>query len=167
MKAYWILVCLLISACQIPGPSADFDPNRDYSRYQSWQWHSTPFVYEATLSNALTESRIQEAIEQRLTAQGLVQQNPAALIVQVGLSEKTYQEQLITQVGAHLGNMGLYQTRNLEYPVLVIRVDLFEHKRLIWRHSAELLIDDKAHPSKRQAQIQQAINQILSQYPPR
>ena len=169
MKWFVVVMTLFISACQVTLPSADFDLNRDYSRYSTWQWHTQAFRYDDMSSEPLLEQRLKQAIDNVMIQRGLTRQAPAQLWLQVTLSQKTYQDQYTTQLGGYWGGMGLYQTRTVEYPVHVITLDLFDsqEQRLVWRNRVEFLQDDHAHPSLRERRVYQRVQTLLSQFPPR
>ncbi|PAA20099.1 DUF4136 domain-containing protein, partial [Pseudomonas fragi] len=61
------------------------------------------------------------------------------------------------------------ETRNVVYQVGTLQIDLIDAKdgKLVWRGSAEKVVDSSPTPAERSAAIQQAVTKILSTYPPK
>ena len=61
------------------------------------------------------------------------------------------------------------ETRNVVYQVGTLQIDLIDAKdgKLVWRGSAEKVIDTNPTPAERSAAIQEAVTTILSTYPPK
>lgn len=170
MRVALMMFSLLLSACQLSGKSADFDPARNYAGYQSWQWHAPAFSYAGDAAqNDLLEQRIAHTLTEQLAAKGLTHaQTQADLKVHVRIEHKVYEDSYTTQIGSHFGGLGLYETRTQQYPVQILTVDLLDGRdgRLIWRNQHEAFYDAYAHPNQRNQSIAQSLTRILQQYPP-
>lgn len=61
------------------------------------------------------------------------------------------------------------ETRNVIYQVGTLQIDLIDAKtgQLVWRGSAEKVIDDTPTPAERSAAIHNAVAKIFSDYPPK
>lgn len=176
---------LLLSACQTPQLQRDFDPNRDFAAYRSWSWQEPGVQYkpdDPRLNSDLTGQRIRAAVTEQLDQRGLrtAAANTAAdLKVKVWLIVDNRQQQVSTQVGGAWGNPwgggfwggpGYVETRNVDYQVATLQIDLLDGKdgKLVWRGSTEQIVrNNPANPSEREAEIRNSVAQILSQYPPR
>ena len=61
------------------------------------------------------------------------------------------------------------ETRNVVYQVGTLQIELIDAKdgKLVWRGSAEKVIDSSPTPTERSAAINEAVTKILSTYPPK
>ena len=59
--------------------------------------------------------------------------------------------------------------RNINYQVGTLQIDLIDAKtdQLVWRGSAEKVVDTSPTPAQRSAAIREAVSKILSDYPPK
>lgn len=171
MKALLVCVALLLSACQLSTPQPDYDTSQRFSQYQRFTWHNPAFRYEGAAQprqDDLLEARLKSAISTALQQKGLALAANAELSVQVGLSQRIEQQQLTTQIGGYWGASTLYQTRQYDYPMLVVSVDLIDQaeQRLIWRNTDEIPVVQSLSPQRRTEQITNLINKLFAQYPP-
>lgn len=176
---------LLLSACQTTQLERDFDLNRDFAAYRSWSWQEPAVQYkpdDPRLNSDLTGQRIRSAVSEQLEQRGLraaAANTPGDLKVQVWMIVDNRQQQISTQVGGGWGNQwgggfwggpSYIETRNLDYQVGTLQIDLLDGKdgKLVWRGSAEqVLRNPQPSPSEREASIRDTVAKVLSQYPPR
>ncbi|MCF6763511.1 DUF4136 domain-containing protein [Pseudomonas fragi] len=186
-------LALLLSACETMQVSHDYNPAVDFAKFRTWAWKEPAVQYQPNnpmLRSDLTEQRIVQAISGQLDQRGL---RPAAagskpdLQVQAWLIVANRQEQVVTNYGyggpwggpwggywggpweGYWGAPMYNETRNVVYQVGTLQIDLIDAKdgKLVWRGSAEKVIDSSPTPSERSAAINEAVTKILSTYPPK
>lgn len=178
-----LAVAALLSACAANQVNHDFDASRDFAAYRSWSWKDPALQYrpdDPRIKSDLTEQRIRQAVADQLDQRGL---RPAAgggkgdLSVQTYLIVEDRQQQVTTNYGGGWGGpwngywgAPMYnETRNVVYQVGTLQIDLIDAKdgRLVWRGSAEKIVDNSPTPAERSAAIHEAVNKILGNYPPK
>ena len=186
-------LALLLSACETMQVSHDYNPAVDFAQFRTWAWKEPAVQYQPNnpmLRSDLTEQRIVQAISGQLDQRGL---RPVAagskpdLQVQAWLIVANRQEQVVTNYGyggpwggpwggywggpweGYWGAPMYNETRNVVYQVGTLQIDLIDAKdgKLVWRGSAEKVIDSSPTPSERSAAINEAVTKILSTYPPK
>ena len=185
-------LALLLSACESMQVTSDYNPSVDFARFQTWAWKDPALQYQPNslmLKSDLTEQRIMQAVSSGLDQRGL---RPAAtgskpdLLVQTYLIVANRQEQIVTNYGyggpwggpwgyaggpweGYWGAPMYNETRNVVYQVGTLQIDLIDAKdgKLVWRGSAEKIVDNSPTPAERNAAIHEAVNKILANYPPK
>ncbi|MEB0205553.1 DUF4136 domain-containing protein [Pseudomonas sp. CCC3.1] len=186
-------LALLLSACESMQVSHDFNPAVDFAQFRTWAWKDPAVQYQPNnpmLKSDLTEQRIIQAVSSQLDQRGL---RPVAaggkpdLLVQTYLIVANRQEQVVTNYGyggpwggpwgvygggpwgGYWGPAAYNETRNVIYQVGTLQIDLTDAKdgRLVWRGSAEKVLNDSPTPQERSAAIREAVTKILNNYPPK
>ena len=170
---------LLLAACQGIQTERDYDPSRDFAAYRSWSWQEPALQYrpdDPRIKSDLTEQRIRQAVAAQLDQRGLraaPDGSAGALKVQIWLVVEQRQEQVSTSYGGYWGGYwggpAMTETRNLDYKVATLQIDLFDGKdgKLVWRGSAEQVMR-RTPPTlaEREEAIRRTVNDVLKQYPP-
>lgn len=173
---------LVLVACQTSGPRADFDLNRDFGQYQTWEWAEPAVTYapanDPRLSSDLTTQRIEEAVAAQLDVRGLrpaLEAGSADLKVRSSMVVETRRDNITTHYGGGWGYWGPYwggpgysQTRTVDYQVMTLQIDLLDAAdgRLVWRGSDSEVINDRLSPIDRSRAMHERAARILSNYPP-
>ena len=187
-------LALLLSACETMQVTHDYNPAVDFAKFQTWAFKPPALQYQPNspmLKSDLTEQRILQAVSSELDQRGL---RPAAagnkpdLLVQTYLIVANRQEQVVTNYGyngpwggpwaggywggpweGYWGAPMYNETRNIVYQVGTLQIDLMDAKsgKLVWRGSAEKIVDNSPTPAERSAVIREAVTKILSTYPPK
>jgi hypothetical protein len=185
MRLHLLLIpaLLLLGACQTTQLNRDFDPDRDFAAYRSWNWQEPAVQYrpdDPRLKSDLTEQRIRSAVAEQLDQRGL-RLAPAGSVgdlkVQVWLIVDQRQDQVTTHYGGfwggawngYWGGPGYSETRTLDYQTGTLQIDLYDNKdgKLVWRGSGQQIVrDNQANPGERSAKIRETVAKVLSQYPP-
>ncbi|MFR0674347.1 DUF4136 domain-containing protein [Enterobacterales bacterium AW_CKDN230030176-1A_HGKHYDSX7] len=175
---------LLLGACAAGNVSRDFDAGRDFAAYRTWAWQRPALEYrpdDPRIKSDLTEQRIREAIGSQLDQRGL---RPAQAGVPADMTVRAYlvvedRQQLVSNNygggwggywGGYWGGPMYNETRSVDYKVATLQIDLFDGRdgKLVWRGSAEHVVDESASgPQVRSQAIQKEVEQIMAQYPPR
>lgn len=172
-----ITVTILTSACQSQRVITDYDPSGKFSTYKYYDLqahHSRP--------HSIPQQKLHSAIERQLPSKGLVTSNaqfPADVNVKYELQLDSYQSSGINpqaRVGVGGGNRGFGYGVSLGFPLFggtksrtdaVVNIDIFDARtgQLVWW--AEKNISwDKAKPSQQSSEISEAVESMLSKYPP-
>ena len=185
MTARLLLVplLLLLAACQTTQLDQDFDKTRDFAAYRSFTWKEPALQYspdDPRIKSDLTEQRIRAAVSEQLDQRG-VRLAPAGgkgdVSVQAWLIVENRTDQVSTSYGGawggywngYWGGPAYTETRNVDYKVGTVQVDLFDAKdgKLVWRGSSEQIVrNNQNSPVERETAIRETVGKILSQYPP-
>ena len=187
-------LALLLSACETMQVTHDYNPAVDFAAFKTWSFKDPALQYRPNspmLKSDLTEQRIIQAVSSELDQRGL---RPVAagskpdLLVQTYLIVANRQEQVVTNYGyngpwggpwaggywggpweGYWGAPMYNETRNIVYQVGTLQIDLMDAKdgKLVWRGSAERIVNDSPTPAERSAAIREAVTKILSTYPPK
>ncbi len=174
---------LLLSACQSVQLERDFDPNRDFAAYRTWNWGEPAVQFspdDPRVASDLKRQRMRSAIAEQLDQRGLrpaPEGSEGDLQVQAWWIVDNRQQQISTHIGGGWGDPwhgGFWggpthvETRSVDYQVATLQIDLLDDGVLVWRGSAEQIRrNNPSSPAEREAAIRQTVAQILSQYPPR
>lgn len=174
---------LVLAACQSNQVQRDFDPQRDFSAYRSWDWKEPALQYrpdDPRIKSDLTEQRIRTAVSEQLDQRGL---RPAASGAQPDVRIQAWfivDQRTQQYTTASMGGWGspwhgfwggpMYnETRTINYQVGTLQVDFYDAKdgKLVWRGSAEqVLRDNPGGPKERTDMYRETVSKVLSQYPP-
>ena len=187
-------LALLLSACETMQVTHDYNPAVDFAAFKTWSFKDPALQYRPNspmLKSDLTEQRIIQAVSSELDQRGL---RPVAagskpdLLVQTYLIVANRQEQVVTNYGyngpwggpwaggywggpweGYWGAPMYNEVRNIVYQVGTLQIDLMDAKdgKLVWRGSAEKIVNDSPTPAERSAAIREAVTKILSTYPPK
>ena len=186
-------MALLLSACESMQVNYDYNPATDFAAFHTWAWQDPPVQYQPNnqmLRSELTEQRIMQAVTTQMDQKGLRPVAPGAkpdLLVHTWLIVANRQEQIVTNYGyggpwggpwggywggpweGYWGPPMYNETRNVIYQVGTLQIDLMDAKtgQLVWRGSAEKVVDDTPSPEERSAAIHKAVAKIFSDYPPK
>jgi hypothetical protein len=170
----------LLGGCQGPQVQHDFDPQRDFSAYRSWDWKEPALRHrpdDPRLHSDLTEQRLRSAVSEQLEQRGLRKAGAASeadLHVQAWLIVDERTQQFTSASGGAWGGMWggpmFVDTRTLHYRVGTLQLDFYaaDDGKLVWRGSAEqVLRDNPGSPEARAASLRERVDEILNHYPPR
>ncbi len=174
--AVWTLA-LALAACSSVQVNQDWDPSANFEGLKTWAWQgSTPVVTgNPRLDDPLLHARIQASIEKSLAEKGytkLTSGKPDFLVTyHVALQQKLDARTIYTGYGPSRGwyGVGGAQTIVDTYDVGTLLIDLIgpETKTVIWRGSGQSRIQELKTPLERQKRIQDAVDQVLAQFPPK
>jgi hypothetical protein len=163
-----VLVVAALVGCSTITTTVDYDKSEDFSKYRTYGWVGT-----GNLRNDLVEKRIVAAVDQQLAAKGLKKgENPDLLVAVHGrLSKETQITAYNTGwgYGYRRGGMGMSTATVKDVPVGTLILDLVDgkDKDLVFRGTATSTIDGSASPDDREKKIQEAVQKILENYPPK
>jgi len=179
--AFFVAVLILAASCSSVKISSDFDKTAGFSSYKTYA-----FTNEAkTLPglNDLNRNRILSAVETELAAKGFTksEDNPDVFI-DIQLKGEQKQTATATNSGGYggygygggyrYGWGGGFSTTTINYDTYVdgtLFVDMIDAKKnqLVWQGRGTKTVDPDASQKKREDNINYAVKQIFTKYPPK
>ncbi len=171
-----LLLCavLLAAGCSSVSVSHDFDSKVDFANLRTYGWLTTPestseSVQKELQTNSLIEGRVKKAVNQQLAAKGLKEtaQDPDFVVAfHTGVQDKTD----VQSWGYGYGYWGMRGggVSTIHYQEGTLILDFIDPKsdNLIWRGVGKKVVSERTTPEKSQKNIDQAVERILSKYPP-
>jgi len=176
---------LVIVSCSTVEVGYDFDPGQDFSELRSFDWMQAPpdAPRDPRIEgNTLFQKQVHEAVTRALEAKGfnrLTSGTPDFLVgyhasvdrrssVQVLNNQYGYAPGWGWGYGAGYAPYAYPSTYVYEYDEGTLIVDIVDAstRELVWRGSATDEVDFSASPEKRNAQLNDAVNKVLSNFPP-
>ena len=173
---------LALSACASIDVTTDFDPETDFARLRTFAWMegSGGGAGDPRVSGDLMDQRFRRAIESELVSKGMQKATSGRPDVfvgyQVALDDQIDYQTISTSYGSGWGYRGVYgggmvssQTVARAYTVGTLVIDVFDAARreLVWRGAGEGRVDAARNPQERQERINEAVTQILEDFPVR
>lgn len=176
----FVSLVTILSACATIKTGSHYDETADFSSYETFGWlNGKPYVYgdSGTSVSALTQAKIQSAIEQQLVAAGFRftdSHDEADMLVAftIGTREKITQEAYGIEYPGNWGwhvSGSYYHVREIRqhsYTQGTLGVDIFDGKtnKPIWHGWAQKTItsDDRKDPS---ATIKAGVAKLFEAFP--
>jgi len=168
-KIFFILLffSITISCSTIYDVRYDYDPQTDFSGFKTFDWMQVP---EKADMNSLVIQRIKNAVNAELKAKGLTltSNNPDFLIAK-HLGKKDQVK--VTDWGYSYGRRGYRGTaggsvHQYEEGSLILDFVDAKSKKMIWRGAAKAQVQYVDTPKKIDSLINEAVKEILKEYPP-
>jgi hypothetical protein len=174
-KLLIIPVLLAFMACSTVKVAYDYDKQADFSKYKTY------VISEETMKmtgvNQLNRDRIIAAVEAQMAAKGFTKSDNADVILDVRVKGKEVQTATATTTGGYgygygrWGYGGGFSTTQVNYDsytegtMFVTLVDKATEK-IAWQGTGTKTLDENASPEKREKNIDYAVSQIFTNYPP-
>ena len=168
-----LLICLIISCASIYGVEHDYDKGFDFANLKTYDWMKIP---EKADIDSLSAQRVKKAVNAELKGKGLMMtsDNPDFLIAEhLGKKDKIH----ITDWGYDYGPYDRYWYRypapggvsvqEYEEGSLILDFVDAKSKKMIWRGAAKAVVDPSDTPEKREKLINEAVQEILKNFPPK
>jgi hypothetical protein len=161
-----------ISCASIYGVQHDYDKQVNFANLKTYGWMPIP---EKANINSLNVERVKNAVNAEMKAKGLMMtsDNPDFLIAEhLGKKDKVQVTDWGYGYGPHGGYWGGYwgpggvSTYEYEEGSLILDFVDAKSKKMIWRGVAKAQIDSADTPEKKEKLINEAVNEILKNYPP-
>jgi hypothetical protein len=177
--AIYLFILIIAASCSSIKVSSDFDSTAGFSSYKTYAF--TPEAQKMEGLNDLNRNRLLTAVETELAAKGFskTDNNPDVLI---DLQLKGEQKQTATATnsggyggygyGYRYGWGGGFSTTTINYDTYVdgtLFVDMIDAKKnqLVWQGRGTKTVDPDASQKKREDNINYAVKQIFTKYPPK
>jgi hypothetical protein len=179
-----LFAVILGSACSSVRTSYDFDPDADFSAWRTYAWYrsESPATGDPRLDNPLLHERIEAAIDRTLGERGhaRVQDRTPDFYVNYHLStEQRLDVRTMNRGyvggphgvrwgGAGWGGVGWTETRVDQYEEGTLVIDFVDaaKRRLVWRGSGTRRLSSNPEPDQVTKRVNEAVDEILSQFPP-
>jgi hypothetical protein len=161
-----------ISCASIYGVQHDYDKQVNFANLKTYGWMPIP---EKANINSLNVERVKNAVNAEMKAKGLMMtsDNPDFLIAEhLGKKDKVQVTDWGYGYGPHGGYWGGYwgpggvSTYEYEEGSLILDFVDAKSKKMIWRGVAKAQIDSADTPEKKEKLINEAVNELLKNYPP-
>jgi hypothetical protein len=173
-----LLATVTLGGCTTIQVSQDYDPRADLWRYDSWQWRDPVQAPtgDIRIDNPLLDKRIRLAVGNHLAGRNinLAQEQPDLyLAYHLAINQKILSDTYYPAMG-----MGSYyypwyggfatETRIRQYDESRLTIDIFaaDTGNLLWRGVGTYRLKNHKTPRQAAAETQQAVDKILSQFPP-
>jgi hypothetical protein len=168
-----ILILVLASACATIKVSSDFDKAASFSGYKTYAF--TPEALNLSIEE-LNRKRILTATENELALKGFTKSDNPDVLVDLKITGEKKQTATATSTGGYGGYRwgGGYGggTTYVNYDSYVEGTMFIEmidaaKKEIVWQGRGVGTIDPNASAKKREENINYAVKQIFTQYPPK
>ena len=174
----------LLAGCQTVETHHDSDPNAPFDTYKTFAWVTEEPMIQPGMGAASPGARppdplldpiIRQSVERNLEAKGYEQvRDPKAadLVVSfsIGARDKIQVDSYPVSAGYRYGVYGAYQTDVRQYTEGVLALDFFDGKtkRAVWHgFGTKRLSQSPPSPEQRRANVDQATDAILAEFPAR
>jgi Domain of unknown function (DUF4136) len=170
------LLGVLTSSCSSIKVSSDYDRNASFAGYKTYAFTKEA---EALPVSDINRARILEAVSNELAAKGFTKSEQSDVLIDLNIKAAQKQTATATSTGPGYYGAGYRYgwgggftttTINVEnYVEGTLFVDMIDasKKQLVWQGRAVGTIDEDATPEKREKNINYAVKQIFTTYPPK
>ena len=163
-----LITAILLVRCSTISVMQDYDPEYDFSKLKTFGF--LPIPAEAGIDQ-LNANRFGDAIKNELTTKGYTVSENADFGVALLFGKQTKTN--ITSYGygygpywGRYGGTGNIDVSQYDEGTLIIDVIDMNKKELVWRGTGTGVIDPNATVEERTTNINNAVAQILAQFPP-
>jgi hypothetical protein len=163
-----LVTAVLLVGCSTISVNQDYDPGYDFSKLKTFGFLPIP---EDAGIDQLNANRFGDAIRNEMTAKGYTVSEKADFGVAILFGKQTKTN--ITTYGygygpywGRYGGTGNIDVSQYDEGTLIIDVIDMSKKELVWRGIGKGVIDPNATVEERTANINNAVAQILAQFPP-
>lgn len=175
------LAVLALSACSSMKNSWDFDPGVNFTQYKTYAWVVKKTDDAGYHLDGLMDQRVRDAVNTQLSQKGFTKADAASADVLINYLTKVDKKINVDTFNTNFGYNPYYgpgwgwggnmqtQTTVREYEVGTLIIDMVDNKtgKLVWRGSVADTIRDKNTPEERVAIINEAITNVMTNYPPK
>jgi len=181
IRNFWIiLILIMLQACSGIQVSQDFEQGFDFSGLKTFAWDANENNEWSLTSNELVGRRIIAAIENTLMAQQFSQVDSAQadflILYNVVVEQRISSSNVSGGVsmgrssrGRH-GSIGIStgsQVRTYDEGTLLIDVIDVASDKLVWRGVSSQALPDLSDPQRLTDRINETVEKILAQFPPK
>ncbi|MCL1141551.1 DUF4136 domain-containing protein [Shewanella gaetbuli] len=181
MKQIILAVAVLaLSACSTLKTNSDFDPEVSFDQYKTFAWVEPKANDEGYHLDGLLDQRVRDAVSSEMAAKGLTKASIEEADLLVNYLTKVDKKINVDTFNSNFGYNPYYgprwgwggsmqtQTTVREYEVGTLIIDLVDNKtdKLVWRGTVADTIRDRNTPQERVEVINNAINQVMVNFPP-
>ena len=160
-----LVAALLTTPVFANSVAVDYDHSENFTQVKTYSWS------KVSTANSIWDKRVEDSINQQLTAKGW-SQVPSGGDLQLVAVEKTSEHQEFDTYydgfgGRRFGRFGESTTSLDSYQVGTLIVSMFDahSKQLVWRASASS--DLSGDPSKDTKKLDKDVDKMFKQFPPK
>lgn len=157
----------LTTACSSISTNNDYDQSYDFSKLHNYAW--AEIAGQKQQADPLAIQRVTTATDQALAGKGFKKTSPAQADFFVALQTGKQEEHDYTTYGTGGWRFGgMTTTTEQTYDAGTVILDILDagKKQLIWRGSANGILDPGASVEKKTENAQKAVTKILEDFPP-
>jgi len=180
MRFLWVILLITLQSCSGVQVSQDYEQGYNFAALKTFAWKPNENNEYGLKDNELVDTRIRTAIVEQLTAKSYTMvdsMNPDFFI-----SYNLTVEQKVTSSGAtgsislgrsshgRYGGVGMStgsQVRAYDQGTLLIDFTVPLEDKLIWRGVSTQSVDEHSSPSKSKVIINETVEKMLQQFPPK
>jgi len=175
-----LLAALVLTSCSRIVVSVDHDSAADFRALQTYAWRPGPQgeMADPRFDSAVIDKYVRAAIDRVLASKGYRMAAPGATAdFLVGYDAVTRQKVSAQTINRRYGYRavpsggwrGGPQTHVPDYDQGTLVIDIIDSGtvQLLWRGSGTGVVDPQASPEKREQRINDAVERILADFPPR
>lgn len=177
MKNLMILFsAVLLAACSTLKVTYDYDKQADFKKFNTYAF--TEEAMKLPLDD-LNRGRIISAVEAELAVKGFSKSDNPDVLIDMNVKAEKRQEATATTsgTGAYGGYYGRYgygggfSTTQISYSEYVdgtLFINMIDKstEKIVWQGRGTKTVDEDASPQKRETNINYAVKQIFTHYPP-
>jgi len=160
-----LAVCCMAPAQQVATNSM---PGANFSNYHTYKWVKVPGV---AYPNQITDTQIKNAVNAQLSAKGLAlatgEKADLYIDYQVSISKQT-QWNAYGMGGGYRWGGGMATAQSSTIDTGTLALDMYDpsSKQLVWSGRASKTLNPGASQSKRQKNLDKAMQKLLKDFPP-
>ena len=170
------LVALVLAGCSRITVTTDHDPAANFAALHTYAWRPGPQqgVSDPRFDSTLIDTRVRAAIDRVLASKGYRTAAPGTVAdFLVGyhavVRQKTSAQTINGWYGYRVGARRAPQAYVHDYDKGTLLIDVIDPAtmQLLWRGSGTGVVDPQASLEKREQRINEAVDRILADFPPR
>ena len=176
-KLLIIPVLLAFVACSTVKIGFDYDKTADFSKYKTYAFSEETMKLPV---NQLNLDRLIRAVENQMTVEGFTKSDKPDVIIDLRAKGEEYQTATATTTGGYggygyrygrWGYGGGFSTTQINYDkyvegtLFITMIDKATDK-IVWQGTGTKTLDENTSAEKREQNINYAVTQIFSNYPP-
>ena len=184
MKLLTLILTLFLTGCSTIEVSHDYNQSVSFTKLKTFQWlpekmQTKPKAANFELKNPFIAQRIKRAIEEQMLEKGLVvkDSNADAYITFQMIETKKTLKQPKTRIGLGLGSVFNYGFGSIGFDLSperetfqqsLLSIDIQDKKKqLLWRGKSTSPVEKHPTPEETTELINEIIEKLLAQYPPK
>jgi hypothetical protein len=171
------MVAAVATSCSSLKIGYDYDKQADFSKYKTYAFSEDALNLPI---QQLNRDRILKAVETELAAKGFSKSDSPDVLIDLQVKAQKEVEATATNMGGGMyggrygfaGGYGYGGTTHVdynEYTVGSLFINMVDKatEKIVWQGRGSQTIDEDATPTKRDANINNGVKQIFTQYPPK
>ena len=160
-----VIAALTIAGCSTITVNQDYNTDYDFSKLKTFGFLP---ITENSGIDQINANRIKDAINKNLSARGYTPSEQADFGIALYFSTKTKTSVQDYGYGYGYGHWGMRDVEVSQYDEGTLVIDFIDiaQKELVWRGSGTGVVSGSASTEERTTKINNAVTQILAQFPP-